>query len=78
MKNIFIFISYYNIKRKHNMEAYLQRFTMETLLKGLADNKFKNIVIFTGPGIGVPDFKSNECLSYICKEVLFKFNLPKP
>ena len=37
----------------------------DTLSHQFANNEFKNIVVFTGPAIGVPDFKSNQCLAYI-------------
>ncbi len=30
----------------------------KTLIDGLAKNRFQNIVVITGPGIGVPDFQS--------------------
>ena len=35
-----------------------KKFTYQKLVYGLANSQFKNIVVFTGPGIGVPDFKS--------------------
>ena len=55
-----------------------QKFTYQKLVYGLANKHFSNVVIFTGPGIGVPDFKSQDCLNFMKHEFLEDFKLPKP
>ena len=42
-------------KLNHNN---FQDLNYNDLITGLASEKFKNVVLITGPGIGVPDFKS--------------------
>ena len=55
-----------------------KQFTYQDLVEGLKENKFRNIVVFTGPDIGVPDFKSEKSLVYLQKEFLSEYKLPTP
>ena len=47
-------------------------------MDGLKNGLFRNIVVFTGPDIGVPDFKSDKSLAYLQKEFLSEYKLPSP
>ena len=47
-------------------------------MNALKNKTFKNIVVFTGPGIGVPDFKSQQNLTFLQKEFLREFNVGRP
>ena len=47
-------------------------------MTGLKESKFRNVVVFTGPDIGVPDFKSDKSLAYLQKEFLSDYKLPAP
>ena len=42
--------------------TYSQELTLDQLVYNLAHDKYKSVVMFTGPDIGVPDFKSLDCL----------------
>lgn len=55
-----------------------KQFTYQQLVEGLKENRFRNIVVFTGPDIGVPDFKSEKSLVYLQKEFLSEYKLPTP
>ena len=50
--------------------------TLEQIIQMLSKNELKNIVVVQGPGIGMPDFKSEHNLEYFQKEFLRGFNLP--
>jgi NAD-dependent SIR2 family protein deacetylase len=50
----------------------------QQFLTALKNKAFKNIVVFTGPGIGVPDFKSHQNLTFLQKEFLREYNLARP
>ena len=52
----------------------MSRFTYQDLIKGLKSKSKSNILMFTGPDIGVPDFKS--ILAYLQQEFLYEFKLP--
>ena len=48
------------------------------MIIGLKSGAFKNIVVFTGSDIGIPDFKSDEVLSYLQQKFLSEYKLPAP
>ena len=56
-----------------------ERFTRETLIEGLREERYKNIVIMTGAGIsvaaGIPDFRSPGSGLY---DNLKEYDLPTP
>jgi len=49
-----------------------------SFVEALRSNRFKNIIAFTGPGIGVPDFRSRQNLTFLQKDFLKEFNIPRP
>ena len=55
-----------------------KQFSYQDLVQGFKENKFWNIVVFTGADIGVPDFKSEKSLVYLQKEFLSEYKLPTP
>ncbi len=49
-----------------------------TFIEALKANRFRNIIAFTGPGIGVPDFKSRQNLQFLQKDFLKEFSIARP
>lgn len=46
-------------------------FLYSDLITGLKEGRFKNVVVFTGPGIGVHDYKSEDFLAYLENDGFF-------
>ena len=49
-----------------------------SFVEALKTKRFNNIIAFTGPGIGVPDFKSRQNLEFLQKDFLKEFNILRP